>query len=185
MFIRKKTIKKNEYAYLVKNRWKKKGKKGIAKQKNLKYLGKVLNLGKSNFYSLKEELSDYKDIIKNILIGQLLEKGFVCEKKNVYKRSIEDEIAIVDLGKKNVFSENSFRKLVLQLNEGFLCDFTIKRLFKFRYYGEENEELGYVIADLMLSAGIRPTKEQFVAIVKNMLKQLREEKEKARKKLLD
>ena len=44
MFIRKKRIKKYEYAYLVKNRWKKKGKKGNSRQKNIKYLGRVFNL---------------------------------------------------------------------------------------------------------------------------------------------
>ena len=62
MFIRIKKIKGKEYAYLVKNTWKKR--KKSSRQTSSSYLGKVIKLKKTNNKSLLGEFWDFLKIRK-------------------------------------------------------------------------------------------------------------------------
>ena len=63
-FVRTKKIKGNEYAYIVENKWKKRGNK--VKQKTKKYLGRVYRFDRVNVMDFYEhyDISDVDEYLK-------------------------------------------------------------------------------------------------------------------------
>lgn len=137
-FIRIKKIYNQYYAYLVENEWTYKG----SRQKNSKYLGKVFLVEKkANFHEIKGE--NYKEIILNLIKQEL---------KNHNTKSFNFD------GEKITINR---REVILKLNEGFLCKYTISRLLAFKpLHIKQGEEL----ANLLVEAGIKITPEQFVKL---------------------
>ncbi len=162
-FIRTKTIKGKEYGYIVSNKWKKK-EKG-ARQKVKSYLGRVYRLDVSKELSfedtLSSELEEYLDktnkqrIVKDLIRFEIMKHGFVKRGK-VY---VNGE-CIVDIGKKKVYNTRK-GKAALGINEGFLCNYYIRKLLRFNESGEE-EEVGYKLAKLFVESGIAIPKEVFI-----------------------
>lgn len=161
MFVRTKRFKNNEYAYLVQNKWTKEG----TRQKTVRYLGKVIcpqvedpkikiepNKGTTDLLGIRElEKKSYKETLR-IILNQVIRE---IELKNYQNISI-------NISKSEVLLDG--KPCVLRLKGGFLCDYTLKRLFNLRYIGQEKLEFGYKLAESLLMCGISLDKERFVEL---------------------
>lgn len=162
-FIRTKKIKGNEYAYIVDNKWKKKDKE--ARQKVKTYLGRVYKLSAVKELSFEDTIScgldEYLDktnkqrIVKDLIRFELLKHGFVKRGK-VY---VNGE-CLVDISRKKVYNSRQ-GKAAIGINEGFLCNYYIRKLLRFNESGE-GEEVGYKLAKLFVESGIAIPKEIFI-----------------------
>jgi hypothetical protein len=148
MFIRKKKINNNEYAYLVENRYHKKKKQ--SRQKTSKYLGKVINLGNSNKQTQASTINE-------AIINELNRFGFKESKNKLIKNGIE-----IDLGTFQVIEGS--KKICLELNEGFLCNLTLTNLLNFNSQNLNQKEIIHNFADAFVSAGINLHYESFINI---------------------
>jgi hypothetical protein len=153
MFIRKKKIKNKEYAYLVENKYNKKKKQ--SRQKSKKYLGKVIKLDTTN-KMIKAST------IKEAIIKELSLIGFKKEDNKLIKKSI-----IVDLDNFTVKEKN--RNICLELNEGFMCNFTLYNLLKFNPKNLTQKEIIHKLAEAFVSAGINLHHEAFIDIYNNII----------------
>jgi len=161
MFVRTKKIKGKNYAYLVENEWTPWG----SRQKVTKYLGRAHTQTK-----IKEENSElpsgYKDAVREAIKQELLNHGFIVQNNEIVNGSIKANIEtgkIID-GKKNV---------VLAMNEGYLCEATMKQLLSFE--AEENREKSATrLAALTLETGLKLQPEQMLKLFEEAHK-LREE----------
>jgi len=177
-FIRKKRIQNKEYAYIVENRWRKrvaKGSKRGARQKVKGYLGRVLKVSPkqeldfvSHFCSDGVEeyvkANDKKVIILDLVKFELLRHGF----EEAGKLLSNGEI-FFDLDS-NEFSANEgkVKKLVLELNEGFMCKETIESLVNLKI--KENEDSGFKLANAFVEAGLKIPEEVFVGFFGKLYK---------------
>jgi len=175
-YIRKKRIKTKkgnvyEYAYVVENKWKKK--KKTAKQKFKAYLGRIYVFQKvndeefSNFFNI-EDINKYVkdkskvDIINDIIKLELYNHGF-RENDGLW---VNNKIS-VDVDKAEFYIDkevnNVNKKVVLALNEGFLCKEHIYKLMNFKS-NFSDEETGYRLAKAFVEAGLKVPKDIFVGV---------------------
>ena len=138
MFVRIKKIAGHDYAYLVRNRWTKKG----PRQKSRKYLGKVVRLEKVrdiNLIDLLEyknldffiENNQLKDIVRKLVEAELLQHGFEKDGKLYKKEDFLVDVINLDFLHKG-------KNIVFSLNEGLMCGKTIEKLIGFETrIGEE------------------------------------------------
>lgn len=170
MFIRKKRIKGNDYAYLVRNVWRKRPKSGErgSRQKVSKYLGRIYRFENiySNsfveFYKINKikEFNEYiekkskKDVIKDLIKLELINIGF----KEQGMLLVNDDLKFDP--DNLTFSDN----IVIEMNEGFLCKETIADILNFKPGDEERE--GYNLANAFVEAGLKVPEEVFVEYYK-------------------
>lgn len=174
MFIRTKKIKGKDYAYLVRNVWRKRiknGKKG-SRQKVSKYLGKVHRFEKiadNDFFKLFNvndiakyiEFRGQKGVIKDLIKLELINRGFK-EGKILVNSDVQfnmENLAFIRDGKE--------AKAVIEMNEGFLCKETISKVINFKAGDEERE--GMNLADAFVSAGLAVPEEVFVEYYKRFV----------------
>jgi len=173
MFIRVKNIKNKKgkvypYAYLVDNKWYKRGNKEKgrgSRQKVKKYLGRVYSFSKENdkgfFEHLKiEDIEGYVKNDKNKIINDMVEWEF-------FRHNIDKEEFFVDFSNKKVLRWD--KEVSLKLNEGLLNSYTLSRLSRFKFTGEERED-GFKMAKYFVEAGIEVPKEVFVGIFNKVYK---------------
>lgn len=159
MYIRVKRIKGYEYAYLVANKWKKRGDKKGARQKVRRYLGRVLDFraesGIGFFEFVKAE--DSQKYMENNDYGQILKDliGWEFSKRNIG----EDILVYYNKGK----VQKNGKDVCVRMNNGVLCGFTLKRLFEFDGSGSE-PEVGRRLARAFVEAGIDVPQDVFVAL---------------------
>lgn len=174
MFIRIKNIKNKKgkvypYAYLVDNKWYKRGNKGKGKgsrQKVKMYLGRVHSFSKVqdiNFlgYLRINNIDDY--ILKNDknkIIKNLVEWEF-------FKYDVDKEEFLVDFRNRKVLKGG--KEVSLKLNEGVLNSYTLGRLLRFRFNGDERED-GLKMAKAFVEAGLEVPKEVFIGIFNKVYK---------------
>ena len=157
-FIRIKRINGREYAYLVENKWYKRGFKGKGKgprQSVSKYLGRVYAFSKANdigFYAFKE-VSDINGYLKKTARERVIKDLVEWE---LSRHNIDKVEFMVDFSDKRIVKKN--RDISLKINEGFLNSFTLSRLFNMR----SND--GYYLAKCFVEAGIEIPKEVFVGL---------------------
>jgi hypothetical protein len=151
MFVRVKKIKGRPYAYLVENEWTPWG----SRQRVTKYLGKTHFLERlsKEATELPEGLSP---AIMEALAQELKNNGFT----KLNSRMIKDEI-IVDLQEKTIRQKN--KKVVLGMNEGYLCDHTLHQLLGFKPL-EKPDDSAKKLANFVLEAGLKLNDAQFVHI---------------------
>jgi len=167
-FIRIKKIKGNEYAYLVQNKWRRCiGRKGkSAKQKVKEYLGRVYRLGieykdKGFWETVDSEPETYlrlatKDkIIHDLIRFELIRHGFA----NIKDKWKKDELE-VDILKRKIVNKINTRS-VIAMNEGYMCSYNLKRIFRYEQRGDITET-GYELARLFVESGIDIPQEVFV-----------------------
>ena len=163
MFIRVKKVKQYHYAYLVENKWKKG--KASSRQKVKQYLGRVHKL-ESNGKGFEDDISeiDFKEIVMKLAEFELLKNGF--EKHGTGNKYLREGF-FVDLD--DMKFEKDEKSVVFEMNEGFLCEFTLAKLLKFKARGHE-EEVGYALANAILEAGLAVPQELFVKIFEKVYK---------------
>ena len=165
MFVRIKSIKGKDYAYMVRNVWRKR-KKG-SRQKVAGYLGRVYRF--ENIYSKSfnefyriEDLESYvknkgkKEVINDLIRLELVNRGF----KEEGEKLVNGKLAF-DMEKLAFFVSDKKAKAVIEMNEGFLCKETISRLVNFKSELEEERE-GYDLANAFVEAGLSVPQEVFV-----------------------
>lgn len=166
-FIRTKKIKQkngtaNEYAYLVENNWRKRGKK--VKQKSKKYLGKVYRFEKvsDEEFIYNEDYvtsSSYEQIIKDLVVCELKNHGFVKEKN----KFVNGEVTVKGMHLLN----SKGNKCAVAMNEGILTRWALLKILNFIPVCEED---GYEMAKMYVETGLQVPKELFVAIFSKLYK---------------
>lgn len=159
-FIRVKRIKGHKYAYFVENTWTSSG----PRQQSKKYLGKVIEFEPSSGEDFRAwikddfanflEKSEFKAILLDMISFELLRMGFKKEEDFLFKDKLK-----IDL--KNLKIIEGKRPIVIKLNEGFLCEFTLKNLLS---YDGENDPSGARLASLLVNAGLHVEEEVFIAL---------------------
>lgn len=144
-FIRLKKVAGKHYAYLVENTWSSKG----PRQSVAKYLGKYVQLEDAPPLLAESETG-------KLIAAELRARGF-SEKLAKEKMKVNLQTCTVREGKK---------RIVLGLNGGFLCDYTLRRLLHFQPVEEVTP--GYKLARSFSDAGVRISREQFVHIYKKL-----------------
>ncbi|MFH1439021.1 MAG: hypothetical protein ABIG89_00515 [Candidatus Woesearchaeota archaeon] len=187
MFIRVKNIKNQHYAYKVRNRWTKKG----TRQKTAGYLGKVYHLKpvfELTFEDfLAQDIEVYiknissKEIILDLVKFELLRHGFKYKGNNQnilifnniaeeYQKSecktiqkMNNIVIKAELAPSILTITDTKKPIVLALNNDFLCDYTLRKLARFKSFSSE-EECGKELAKVFITAGIPPRPDIFVRI---------------------
>ena len=157
MFVRAKKINGKTYAYLVQNEWTPWG----SRQRVTKYLGKTHTLNKYS-EGIAELPAGLQQAITEAAAQELTNHGFIRE-GNILKQ----EDIIVNLDDKTVRQKN--KKVVLGMNEGYLCDHTLQQLLTFAP-GERPYESAKKLANLVLEAGLKLINEQFVHLFEQVKK---------------
>lgn len=160
MFLRVKKVKGREYSYLVENTWK----KGSARQRVRKYVGIVFRFESAEkdfveFYKICDiekffKRKDAPAILRDAVQWELAKAGFV-ERNTCFEK---DDIAVY----KNMTFRNGRKKAVLALNQGYLCDFTLKNILKFKRSGDIKSD-SIELARRFVDAGLDVPKEVFIA----------------------
>lgn len=186
VYIRLKKIRKKgkeyRYAYLVENRWRKRVRKGSkrgARQKVKGYLGKVHEFSRvddkefMSHFSV-QDIRGYFDehgmekIVRDLVRLELLNHGF--KENGDFYANENLAVYISDRGFfiKN-FKEEKDRKIVIAMNEGFLCKETFDKLINFNARGDERE-VGLELGNALLEVGLRVPKEVFVEMFERVVK---------------
>ncbi len=148
MFIRVKNHKNNNYAYLVKNKRFKTS--SNPKQMIVKYLGKVIKPKRVSKIKFKEYI--------NQDIKEYLEK---TEINNIFLDLIKLELLNHDI------KEINTKNIIIELNEGFLCNYTLQQLFNLKL-PKSDKEASLILANTILSAGIKIQSSLFIKIFKKL-----------------
>ena len=185
-YIRVKKIRKNgkeyRYAYLVENKWKKRVRKGSkkgARQKVKGYLGKVHEFSRieekefMSHFEVKDVETHFDEhgkdkVIKNIIRLELLNHGFEETGDFYANGDIAVYLSDNDFFIKNLKEEKD-RKLVIGMNEGFLCNETFDKLINFKGKGGP-KEVGLSLANTLLGAGLKVPNEIFVEMFNRIVK---------------
>ncbi|VVB81301.1 Uncharacterised protein [uncultured archaeon] len=149
MFVRVKKIKGKPYAYLVENEWTPWG----SRQRVTKYLGKTSTLTRFS-EGLLDLPTGLQEAILEAAAQELVNHGFARE-----GTILKQEDITVDLQEKTVRQKG--KKIVLGMNEGYLCDHTLQQLLTFTPE-ERPDESAKKLASLALEAGLKLSNEQFV-----------------------
>ncbi len=164
MFIRTKEVKGHPYAYLVKNKWTKKG----PRQKVSKYLGKVHALKPFFHTEFEDFCPDYENLpplqlIRASVAHELYRHGFKEHKKNIW--FLEDFTVNLKTAKVRL----SKKPAVLGLNNDFLCDLTLKNLLRFKSSKDKNG-VAMDLARAFIQAGIPIGQEVYVKLFQDIYK---------------
>lgn len=152
MFLRLKKIKGKEYCYLVENSRK-------SRQKVKKYLGAAVHLeSQQHLFEFHGANKNAEDMLRDIVIWELAKAGFFGEGEVLQKNNIL-------FHKEKMKLRREGRKVVLALNEGYFCDFTLKRILSFRKGGDIKKD-SVELARRFVDAGLNVPKEVFIEFFK-------------------
>ncbi len=173
MFIRIKKIKGMQYAYLVKSVWKEQ----TARQKVVKYLGKIYQVPKVNQGSFQEfcekekkNIKEAKEIIQSLMEWTLYQHGFVKDQL-LQTKWIYEHGKIV--GNPETFELTSGQKEVtLKINQGHMNSFSLQELSKIELSAktEEQRKAATILAKAFVAAGIEVPQETFIDIFQQIYK---------------
>ena len=158
VFFRIKKIKGKEYAYIVANEW---GKNG-SRQKVKGYLGRV------HRFDLKHNV-EFFQFVKSESIDKYINEN---NENKMINDLIEWELFKFGVNKGKFaldFSNKKIKKnIVIAINDGFLCNLTLKNLLEFKPEDEQND--GYRLARAFVEAGIKVPQEIFVGVFNKLYK---------------
>lgn len=160
MFIRIKKRKNTKYAYLVRNKRYKT--KPHHRQKVIKYLGRVLTPKKQFKINLDIKNLTFKESIISLLKTELINHNFKEENNEFIQGDIKINF------KDKIVTKNN--KLVsIELNEGFLNDYTLKELLNYEFNIKQPPLVqGHNLANLLISAGIKLAPSKFLKLFKKI-----------------
>ena len=162
VFFRIKKIKGNEYVYRVENEWSGKS----SRQKVKGYLGRAFRL------SLKNEIG-FLDFCKITDVEKYINDNTT---EKIIKNLIEWEIARYAAEKEKFYINLEDKKIqkrgkdvVIIINGGFMCEFTLANLLEFKTESEEQD--GNRLARAFVEAGINIPEEIFIVLFAKLYKQ--------------
>lgn len=168
MFIRIKKRKSSKgiknFAYLVRSKYYKKG----PRQKVVRYLGKVYKIKKkkpNRHKSNEKKHNNLEDFLTSLIIKELRRHAFKHKGNLIFNNSN----FFIDLTKQKVYDDKN-NKIVLTMNYGVLCDYTLNRLFEQSYILEKPEVVTKDIGKKLISAGISIKNEEFIQIYEMICK---------------
>lgn len=141
VFVRTKTVKGKQYAYLVENEWV----RGRSKQRVVAYLGRVIRASPMPTPVIQPNTSS-EEILSALIDQELagVEEEFVFNREN-----------------------NSFlyknRPVVFALNGGFLCEHTLAQIMHAKTTTQEDRP-GLALANAIANAGLRIPKHAFIKL---------------------
>ena len=97
---------------------------------------------------------------KNKIINDLIEW-------ELFKFGIDEREIHIELS--NIRILKNKKNIVLSINDGFMCNLTLKNLFEFKPQGDEQTD-GYRLAKAFVDAGIKVPQEVFVGIYQKLYK---------------
>ena len=177
MFIRIKKIKNISYAYLVESVWK----SGKAKQKVIKYLGKIYTPQKQNTISFPEfcgqenkqitEQASYSEIRSLLATWTLLMHGFAKDQLMKEKWIWQNGKVIVDPKDFSVWSRK--KEITLKLNDGYMNTYSVQQLFTIELNKRtmEQRQAATVLAKAFVSAGIQIPSDIFIMVFEKVYKE--------------
>jgi len=158
--------KTKKYAYLVRSKRRKKSKKH-PKQKVVAYLGRIIQLNNHQQSStIINKGQNIKTTIKAMLADLLLSNGFKSSDKTLFTKNT----ILVDLSKKQVKHKETGQKFCLQVNEGFMTNYTLKQILNYKPPETTEKGVGMDFAQKILSAGLKPNKEAFLELYSSISK---------------
>ncbi|MBS3114503.1 hypothetical protein J4448_05365 [Candidatus Woesearchaeota archaeon] len=137
-----------------------------SRQKVKEYVGRVYRfnlMNNVNFleYFKIEDVQNYIEINqKNKIINDLIEW-------ELYKFNVNKNEFSIDLNSKKIQKNN--KNVAFFINEGFMCDFTLKNLLEFKPEGDEQAD-GYRLARAFVEAGIKVPQEIFIGVFGKLYK---------------
>ncbi len=176
MFIRIKKIRQYKYAYLVENRWRKA--KG-ARQKVKAYLGRVFTLerkaskGYRQFFQiddLQKHISEFhiENIFRNLVYLELINHGFSPEKGK--EDLLKKGTLLFHFRTLKLKDTATGKDVALELNDNFMCSFTLNKLFAFTYKPDADNYKE--LATVLVESGLKVENELFVLIHTKLQKSL-------------
>ncbi len=161
VFFRIKKIKGNEYVYIVENEWKGK----TSRQKVKGYLGRAYKF-------ITTDNTSFSDFCKITDLEKYIKEN---NSEKIMRDLVEWELARHDISKKDFIIDMDNKKIkkggndvVIIINEGFMCGFTLRNLFEFKLSNEEND--GRRFARAFVEAGIQVPKEIFIGLFGKLYK---------------
>ncbi len=168
MFVRLKKIKGLEYAYLVKNVWKKK----TPRQKVVQYLGRIHAPPKGMTCSFDEfcvqekkqitEKTTYPELVRALFEWTLFQHGFtkVAQKKAFYTHGK----IIADPEKYTLQIKK--RQLTMKFNEGYMNQYSMKELLNIKLSKaiDEPRQAATILAKAFVNAGIAVPQNIFIEV---------------------
>jgi len=177
MFLRIKKVQNKEYVYLVNNRWNKR--KRSSRQKTSKYLGRNYKLTKSNPALFEDfipsDINDYfskyssQHIIKDLINHELLQHSFKLSEEKLKSSNF-----LVDINNIQVIDDKTQKPISLEMNEGFLNNYTLSNLLNIKYNQKTDKEIARLLADSLLSAGISIEEDIFILLYSRIVKELKD-----------
>lgn len=102
---------------------------------------------------------DKQSIIYSLIEVELFNHGF--KKTNQFNFHLGDiKITLDKIKIKNVKNKD----IVLEINEGFLCEHTIKSLLAFKFPNLDEKSCGICLASTLLNAGIKLNQDLFIKL---------------------
>jgi hypothetical protein len=154
-FIRAKTIKGKEYGYLVSNTWTANGSRQSVKA----YLGRIICPSKAKEETIDINKLEYSDAVLALIKQELKNHGF--------NDSLAKDKTKVDLENRKIINNN--KSIILEMNEGYLCTYTLNHLMTLKLKGYE-EQAGTQLATALVEAGLKLSQETFVQLFEKIYK---------------
>jgi len=161
-FFRVKKIKGNEYVYRVENEWSGKS----SRQKVKGYLGRAFRPDLKNNLVFNEfcKISDIEKYFNDNTIEKIIKDLVEWE---ISKYAVEKEKFYIDLESKKI--QKRGKDIVIVINGGFMCGFTLANLLEFKTESEEQD--GNRLARAFVEAGIKIPEEIFIGLFAKLYKQ--------------
>ena len=161
-FFRIKKIKGNEYVYRVENEW---GGKS-SRQKVKGYLGRAFRPDLKSNLVFNEfcKISDIEKYFNNNTTEKIIKDLIEWE---IAMHAIEKENFDIRLEDKKI--QKRGKDIVIVINGGFMCGFTLANLLEFKTESEEQD--GNRLARAFVEAGIRIPEEVFIGLFAKLYKQ--------------
>ena len=98
----------------------------------------------------------------------LLSAEFQRVNKHIFRRGDVE----VDLSVLTVKSIETGQQLCIQANEGFISKYTLRKIVRYKPPETTEKEIGQDLAKRLLSSGLKPSQEVFLALYYQILKNL-------------
>lgn len=152
VYIRIKKIQKQEYAYVVESVATDQG----PRQKVKQYLGKVQRQALPDEIQKKVRAESKCEFLTSLVESHLSALGFVKRGK-----WLERENVIFSAADCSFKMKKTGKNMVLALEQGYLCEFTLQRLLSFTKSKNLNED-AHALARYFVEAGLQISEQEFV-----------------------